>query len=159
MEETLTDRSNLQKQLARLVDLNLIEYTPGRGAGNYSRFRLRALDFEEPTRVERAVIKAVEKAVVLRPLIRKEDQNQDQIQNSPSRQRDFDLRDMRLMGEAFRYLTKRNAQGSCLGATMTEDEFLAFQCRHAGIDLERGRYLNEKQLRTDAKKPQGAVAS
>jgi hypothetical protein len=37
--ETLTDRSNLQKHLARLEDLNLIEYTPGRGSGNYSQFR------------------------------------------------------------------------------------------------------------------------
>lgn len=44
MEETLTDRSNLQKHLARLEDLNLLEYAPGRGPGNYSRFRFRALD-------------------------------------------------------------------------------------------------------------------
>jgi len=46
MDETFTDRSNLQKQLARLEDLNLIEYTPGCGQGNYSHFRFLALDFE-----------------------------------------------------------------------------------------------------------------
>jgi hypothetical protein len=82
MDETFTDRSNLQKQLARLEDLNLIEYTPGCGQGNYSHFRFLALDFErQPKGGLKAVERAVERAVVFGPLIRKEDQNQKQSQN------------------------------------------------------------------------------
>ena len=61
------------------------ERAPGRGRGNFSCFRFRELDFSTQQGVEKglekAVQKAVQKAVVFEPLIRKEDQNQNQDQS------------------------------------------------------------------------------
>jgi hypothetical protein len=42
-EETLTDERNLRRYLQGMG--GLLEYTPGRGPGNFSSFRFKALDF------------------------------------------------------------------------------------------------------------------
>ncbi len=49
----------------------------------------------------------------------------------PASQKDFDQRDLRLMGEAFRKLSEKKPGGGCLGSNLSDDE-----CR-AGA-LERG---------------------
>src|SRR5208283_3422446 len=79
---------------------------------------------------------------------------------SDAAQRNFDLRDLRLMGEAFRQLVKRDAQGSNLLARMTDAEVLSYQCEYAGIDIERALHLkaNQVQLSGDKKQPHGEVA-
>ena len=86
MRDSMGDRANLKKTLADLA--HIIEYTPGCGSGNFSCFRFLALDFNASTKVvkgvEKGVVfapeKVVEKVVISRPLIRKEDLNQDQSQ-------------------------------------------------------------------------------
>jgi hypothetical protein len=83
LEDSMGYRSNLQRDLKDLE--HIVEYTPGRGRGNFSCFRFRELDFSTQQGVEKglekAVQKAVQKAVVFEPLIRKEDQNQNQDQS------------------------------------------------------------------------------
>ena len=59
------------------------------------------------------------------------------------------------MGEAFRKLSEKKPGGSCLGSDLSDDEWLAFQCEHAGITIERGRELKAKQLDTQGRKPMG----
>jgi hypothetical protein len=62
------------------------------------------------------------------------------------------------MGEAFRKLSEKKPGGGCLGSDLSDDEWLAFQCEHAGITIERGRELKAKQLDTQGRKPMGVAA-
>jgi hypothetical protein len=60
---------------------------------------------------------------------------------APPSQNDFDDRDIRLMGAAYREAAKRP---DSLGR-MTEDRFFVWVCEQAGITVERGLYLQKKQ--------------
>jgi hypothetical protein len=56
-------------------------------------------------------------------------------------QDDFDARDLRRMGEAYREAAKRPESIGHL----SDEEYFAWVCRHAGITVERGLYLDKKQ--------------
>lgn len=55
--------------------------------------------------------------------------------------RDFDERDLRKMAEAWKYLGKRNAEGTSRGYGMTARQMFEVVCELAGITIERGLEL------------------
>lgn len=76
--DTLIERRNMRKMFKALD--SLLEYTPGRGQGNFGQFRFPQLPVEDEN--ERG-LKGGNKGVIQTPAIRK-DLNQDQIQTYPN---------------------------------------------------------------------------
>lgn len=146
--DTLIDRRYIARLLNKLC--HLVEYTPGRGAGNFGCFVFPELPVEKPVENNEDRWQKDGNNMVSNKE-RKKDLNLDQVQNreskSPARysQRDFDERDLRLMGQALRKLMdKPHPERSPLITSMSDAEALAFQCEFAGITVDRGEFLLQR---------------
>lgn len=134
---------NLQK--LHLLAAQKVQSTTAKGAnGDSKRCKTRQANKEDPS-LDPSVIRQGGKAAL----------------SGTYSQRDFDERDQRLMGAAYRDLLRRNAEGGCRGSGMTDRQMLEYACGHAGISLARGLELEVERTRwpdEGIKKPTQGVA-
>jgi hypothetical protein len=163
------------RQLGRIIkdlsDAGLIVYSPGKGSGNYSQFRFPQMPVENPVNIgKKGNVNPTEtrqKPDIFDNTIKEENKNLIQSQNlirevgkkrSPISQKDFDERDLRLMGQALRKMMEREPDHRPLIECLTEEEALRYRCEFAGITRERGRALLGKALDWPRKPLQSDIA-